>query len=304
MNIGKLSFSEIIAVGFERRNVLFAAQWLFLLFFSSAALSILSAVLGSNGAAFWATAVDVTARVFAVIIAIVISLGAYALAKASIAKTKKVDPIAAIKALFWKTLGALIILILAAAVVLAAAYGIGFLVKVPYVGLPIMALLFVPAVAVFVLTSVFFLVGSKLLFAVLVDKPKASAFATVKSLWAITTKAPEKLFFNFVLSFLPIGFAALSIFVLLGVLATLPYLAFGWAFPLYPLLQFASQLGFAGLISYSISCALNYIIDIAGGFISVLVGLGFFGILSYGLAYVVSVSAAVYYSIYLDASKK
>ena len=303
MNIGKLSFSEIIAAGFECRNVLFAARWLFLLFVSSSALGLLSIVLANSGAFGWANAVSIIETLAAAAIAIILSLGAFTLAKASITKAKKVDTAASIKPLFWKTLGALIVLFLVVAVVLFAAYGIGFLVRVPYVGNSLMALLLIPATIVFGLTAVFFLAGSKLLFALLVDKPKLSVLNAVKTLWAITSKAPEKLFFNFFLTIWPIGLTALALSLLIGALALLPYLAFGWSFPLYPLLQYASQLGFAGLVTYSLGCALNYFAG-AGFLINLLIGLGFFGVLSYGLGYVVSVSAAAYYSIYLDAGKK
>jgi len=303
MNIGKLSFSEIIAVGFERRNVWFAARWLFTLFVSLMAFGTLSALLASNGFFVLDTVTNVIGALVVFSIAIVLSLGTVALAKASITKAKKVDAIAVVKSLFWKTAGALIILGLGTAAVIGIAYGVGFLVKVPYVGETLMALLLVPAVVVFALAAVFFLVGTKLIFALLIDKPKLSALEAVKAFWNITKKAPEKLFFNFVLSVWPIGLTVLTAVLLVGFLALLPYLAFGWALPIYPLLEHASMLGFSGLVEYSFAFAINYLYGVHW-FINLLVGLGFFAVLSYALGFVVSVSAAAYYSIYLDASKK
>jgi len=136
---------------------------------------------------------------------------------------------------------------------------------------------------------------------VLVDKPKTSVLTAIQKIWTITNKAPEKLFFNLALSFLPIFFTALSLFLLAGILATVPYLAFGWSFQLTPLLQYTSQLGFFNTFNYAWTLAVEHFMTAAALPTKILIFLGFSAIASYVLSYIINVSAAVYYSIYLDA---
>ncbi|MDR1997929.1 MAG: hypothetical protein LBQ83_06370 [Candidatus Margulisbacteria bacterium] len=300
MNIGKLSFSEIIRIGFERRNALFAAGWLFLISVVTTAFSLLSAALRANGIRLWANVIDGLALLVIIVLGLILTLGLYSLVKTSIARTKKANTAARVKGLFWKTLGAFILWLLGAAVAGLAAYWLGFLVRLPYVGDPLMALLFIPAAVFFGLLSIYILVGSKLLPAVLVDKPALSALGAVKKVFTITVRAPEKISFNFVLGLLPILSTLLTLALLAGACAIVPYLSFGWAFPHYPLLQYASQLGLSGLIFYATNYALSYL-SCASILTIILTTLGFFGIVSYALGYVISVSTAVYYSIYLDA---
>ncbi|MDR2430886.1 MAG: hypothetical protein LBD99_01310 [Candidatus Margulisbacteria bacterium] len=300
MNIGKLSFSDIIKFGFDRRSISFTAKTLFSLFLVSGIFALLTSTLAAKVSAELVAAVEMLGYLSLLAISLILILGLYLFAKGSIAKTAKLNVWPAISALFWKELGALLIFTLSAAAIGIAAYWIGLLVKLPYAGNFLMALLFLPAAVFFALFGIYFIVGGKLLTAALVDKPRASAWQAVKTVWVISLKSPQKLAFNFVLSALPILITALTVFLAIGLLAVVPYLAFGWAFPYYPILNYVTQLGFAGTLGTIISCALN-LLNSVSLLPAVLISLASSAILAYALAWPLNVAAVAYYSIYLDA---
>jgi hypothetical protein len=300
MNIGKLSFSDIIKFGFDRRSIFFTTKILFLFFLVSGAFALLTGTLSARVPAGLVKTVEIIGFLASLGISIVLMLGLYLFAKANIAKTAKINVWPALKSLFWKTLGALLIFALSAAVVGVAAYWIGLLVKLPYAGNTLMALLFLPAAVFFALFGIYLVVGGKLLVAVLVDKPRISAWQAVKSVWDISLKSPQKLAFNFVLSALPILITALTALLAVGLLAVVPYLGFGWAFPYYPVLHYVAQLGFIGTVGTIINCALTLLSSVSV-LPAALISIASSVILAYVLAWPLNVAAVAYYSIYLDA---
>jgi hypothetical protein len=283
MNIGKLNLNDIVKISFDSVKIKFIATGLFL----AMVLSILSGYLATflfnkSVSMGWIKTLDIGTAIVAGLIVFYTVVGATFLTKQSLGKTKsKLDLGKQIKAIFWKALGVVIVYLLSLGLIAAAAAIIGQLVRIPYVGLYLMALLSVPAFIAFAFLIVYATITGKLLVAALVEQSNKSVTTIVKNLITLTIRQPKKILYNGFLSLVAIIPMLLSV-ALIFIAAYFLYILFGW--------QLSGLGSILGLYLQSGVGFVYFILSISASFV-----------LSYLFAHVCALAVVILYSIYLDA---
>ena len=285
MKIGAWSFNDIVALGFDKARVAFTTGWLFAILVLSVASNLLvGTLLTANAAPIWITIVDVVSIVITILLALFSALAITASFKATAkSKAKTQSFIALAKPLFIKQLIVIVLMVLIAIAGVLVALAIGQIARIPVAGPVLIALLALPLVAGIAYILVFAAIATKLSAAAIVETNKATATEIIAKLLGLVRTQFAALTFNTILLLLPVLTIAVAGILILG-LSYAGYILCGWALTGSYMTLALSMQGGANAI---------YILQTLAGL----------GVFAYLLSYILNVTLAGFYSIYLDAAK-
>lgn len=283
MKIGKYTASDIYKIAlFDTAKIKFIAVW----FMASLMISVFVGYLLSFLSFSKETAdlIDVGGSLLAALVGLIPVIGVVVLIGQDLKKTKKQKKfklLLAIKNLYLKAIGVILVYLLTLLPIPLVLVLLGFLSRIPQVGYILVALAAVPAVTVLVFYLVYLLVGGKLLIISLIDAPKQSVRQVVKDIIGLIKTKCVRITLNFFFSLLIILPVLLALVLLFGV-AYILYLMLSWQLPGNEYVLRLSLVSGQNLISFIIAVSTSFLLAIMG-------------------AYLVSLTQTIYYSIYLDA---
>jgi hypothetical protein len=282
MNIGKFSINDIVKLTFDSVKVRLATTGLFAAMLVSILCGYLANfLLAKNAGLNIIKTIDIGSSIVAGLIVFYTLLGIAYLIKQGTTKTKGKSVNVFLKSIFWKALGVVILFILAVLAVLLAVAAVSQLIRIPVVGIYILALLSIPAFIVFAYLTIFLAITSKILIVAIVDQANKSVLEITSSLIALTKKNPKKLLFNGIAGIFAILPLALAI-ILLFIATYFMYIFFGWHLcGMSPLLGLYLQSGI--------------------GFIHLILSVSACFVIAYLAAHLITMAIVISYSIYLDA---
>lgn len=284
MNIGKLSFDQIIKLSFDKDKTKFAFFGTLLAFFVSGIFTLLIKIIEPFliNTTFLA-GLDIVGSFLTALILLIVVLGLNLQLKAELAKAKKKVSLKDILSFIWKMLGSIILYAFFLLVIVAIFFAVSYLSRIPFAGPYLMALLCIPFVALAGYTVLLLIITGKLLLPSIAENQKFNSWEIIKDTFALTKNNWKKVAFNFVLAMLPIFTLALALLIVIGG-GYLLYLAFSWALP-----------GLAMLLKISL--------NIPTSLIGLILTAGTLVIGAYAASLLIVLGTTLIYSIYLDAKK-
>lgn len=284
MNIGKLSFDQIIKMSFDKAKIKFAFLGTLLAFLTSGVFTLAIKFLDPlmvDGRIL--AALDFIGSFAASLIILFMVLGLNLQIKAELGKAKKQPTLKDAFGFGWRAIGSILIFILLLIVFLAAIFVVSLLGKISFVGPYLMALLCLPMVIAGSFLVLLLAISGKLILPSIIENQKLNSWAIIKDVLDITKNSWKKIAFNFVLALLPLFTLLMALMIVIGG-ASIIYLASCWVLP-----------GLAVLFKISMNMPTSLI--------SIILSTSMLVIASFAMGLLIVMGTVLLYSIYLDAKK-